>query len=549
MNTRSSKSSLPEAEGPIAPNAPVVSAAPAAASATAALPWTDRLPPDADVAIVGGGFSGLMTLVNVLERAPRARVVLLERRPTRTPGVAYGACDPTHLLNVPADRMGATTANTAEFHAWLERRAPGQYAPGAFAPRKLYGQYLLELVAARIARERHRLCLVRDAVVHVEHAPEGFELLTASGRTCVARCAVLAPGIPPARAPWAQIASDAPRRLLMPDPWDAGAFDGVPAEAPVLIVGSGLTAIDVALALAERGHRGVITMVSRNGRLPLPHALPCEAAHRFERVDVAGGPAAVMRAIRGAARERMAAGLGWQGALDAVRPFTTEIWRSWNAAERQRFLRHARPMWEVHRHRVPRPVLERLAEAERAGRLVLLRGQLVALGAGGADGAAGGGGAAAVRATIALHAGGTPEIECVRVFNCIGPATSVRHTADPLLRSLLASGLAVSDAAGLGMLADDSGRVVTESGAVDPRLFLIGALRRADVWESTAVPELRVQCERVAGEVAQLVAVSSDGADCAARDGARQGADARSAVGAHAPHPADPGDLGLEGCG
>jgi uncharacterized NAD(P)/FAD-binding protein YdhS len=479
-----------------------------APEAVATLPWSDRMPPEADVAIVGGGFSGLMTLVHVLGLAPRARIVLLERRPTRTPGVAYGACDPAHLLNVPADRMGATTADVGGFHAWLERRMPGRFAPGAFAPRRLYGAYLLELVAARLAPERHRVCLVRDAVVHVEPAPEGFELLTASGRTCVARCTVLAPGIPPGRAPWARSAAGAPRRLLRPDPWDAGAFEGVPAEAPVLIVGSGLTAIDVVLALRERGHRGAVTMVSRNGKLPLPHAAAGEPAHRFERAQLAGGPARVLHAIRHAARERTAAGLGWQGALDAVRPFTTEIWRAWSGEERQRFLRHARPMWEVHRHRVPRDILARLEDARRAGLLDVVRGSLRALGADGSG---------MVRAAIALHGGGTRTLDVARVFNCIGPATSVRQTADPLLRSLFASGMARSDAAGLGVHADDAGRVVSEGGTVDPRLFLVGALRRADVWESTAVPELRAQCEGVAHEVARILDAGEGAATAAPR--------------------------------
>lgn len=478
------------------------------APAPGQLPWSDRLPPDTDIAIIGGGFSGLMTLVNAVRHCPTARIVLLERRPNRTPGVAYGACDPVHLLNVPANRMGASSDDVAGFHAWLEAHHPGVYGAGDFAPRRLYGQYLLEFVAARLEGAWNRVCLVRDAVVHMDHAVDGIELLTASGRTCMASCIVLAPGIPPARAPWALVAAGAPRSLLMADPWDTGAFDGVPADSPVLIVGSGLTAIDVVIALRERGHKGRVTLVSRNGKLPLPHAQPGEAAHQFTRNDLAGSPAAVMGAIRRAARARMNAGLGWQGALDAVRPFTAEVWRQWSTADRQRFLRHARPVWEVHRHRVPRAVLAVLDELRHAGRLDLVRGHLTHLD---------GGEQGTVRVTVAVQGGPARTLEVARVFNCIGPATSVRQTADPLLRSLLMSGMAASDASGLGLLADGNGHVLGENGLADQRIFLVGALRRADSWESTAVPELRVQSEKVAERVAAVLAAADGGAVARAR--------------------------------
>jgi uncharacterized NAD(P)/FAD-binding protein YdhS len=467
-----------------------------------ALPWTERLPPDADCAIIGGGFSGLMTLVHLSERMPKARIVLLERRTTRTPGVAYGACEPVHLLNVPAGRMGATSAEPAEYHAWLERHFPGRFQPSDFTPRQFYGRYLLEVVARRLAPAWDRVCLVSEAVVHLDHAVDGFELLTASGRTCVASTVVLAPGIPPARAPWSLVATNAPRCLLMADPWDTGAFDGVPADAPVLVVGSGLTAIDVVLGLRERGHRGHITMVSRNGRLPLPHALPGDTPGTLTPADVAGGPGAVMAVLRRLARERFAKGQSWQGALDAVRPHTTAIWASWTPVQRQRFLRHARAAWEVHRHRVPRAVLARLEADLQAGTLQLARGVLTHL-EGTPDGQ--------VEATLRRVDGRTEPLRAARVFNCIGPAMSVRQTSDPLLRSLLLSGLASSDPTGLGLRADAYGHVLSEAGIADPRLFLVGALRRGDLWESTAVPELRVQCERAATSVAEALAAQGGG--------------------------------------
>ena len=473
------------------------------------LPWSDRLPPECDVVIVGGGFSGLLTLVALAEAVPTARVVLVERRPARSPGVAYGACDPVHLLNVPANRMGAQTADPAAFHTWLEQRWPGAYAPGAFAPRCLYGAYLTEFVLDRLKGVWNRVCLVRDAVVHVDHVADGVELLMASGRTCAASAVVLAPGLPPARAPWAQVAAHAPRRQLVADPWDAGAFDGINPEQPVLVVGSGLTAIDVVLSLKERGHRAGITLVSRNGKLPLPHVAPGDPPHTFTREQVAGGPAALMHTLRAAAKARMKAGQGWQPVLDALRPFTVEVWRSWTAEQKKRFLRHARPFWEIHRHRAPREVLARLEAWMKDGSLRIMHGQVA--GVSGADS-----GMLHVQIAPAPRQGTAGDgrgqaLEVARVFNCVGPTVSVRQTADPLLRSLIAGGVAASDPAGLGLRVDADGRLLNADGKADPVMFLVGALRRAESWESTAVPELRVQAEVAAHAVAGLLAARGGG--------------------------------------
>lgn len=472
------------------------------------LPWTDRVPESADVVIVGGGFSGLMTLVHLVQSAPKARVVLMERRSTHAPGVAYGACDPVHLLNVPAGRMGATSRDIGEFFAWLEARHPGQYQAGSFAPRSLYGKYVLELVRARLAGAWSRIALVHQAAVHIDRAASGSIVRSADGASCRSSCVVLALGLPPARAPWGEAnggdgrsavaqAERAHGQVLIADPWASGVFDGVPSRADVVIVGSGLTAIDVVLALHARGHKGHITMVSRNGRFPLPHGEPGDAPHQFELAQLRGGPTAMLAVIRRVARERARHGQGWQPVVDALRVHTAALWHSWSTRERQRFLRHARPFWEVHRHRVPRAVLQQIEQLRAAGSLTLVQGGLTAV-----ERDEGGEG---VRVTYRSASGNSQSSNAQRVYNCIGPATSVQHTRDPLLRSLIDAGAATVDAAGLGLMTDDMGHVLDGAGRADSRVYLVGALRRADAWESTAVPELRVQSEHVARAVVQVL--------------------------------------------
>src|SRR5262245_51529576 len=63
------------------------------------------------VAIVGGGFSGIMAAAHLLhgaaERAAALRVVVIERSPGFEAGAAYRTDSARHVLNVPCARMSA----------------------------------------------------------------------------------------------------------------------------------------------------------------------------------------------------------------------------------------------------------------------------------------------------------------------------------------------------------------------------------------------------------------------------------------------------------
>lgn len=455
---------------------------------TAPLKWDDELPLDVDLLVVGGGFSGLATAMMVTAERPGTRIAIVERSPLAAPGTAFGACEPPHLLNVPAERMGAFPDDPAGFLSWLSREAPGAYGEGDFVPRALYGTYLNVLVRERTRARGAKVGFVRGEVTRIRRVADAVEAVSRSGAVVTARAAVLALGPPAGRAPWAGVDEGAPPSALVEDPWSAGAFD-VDADADVLIIGSGLTAIDVGIALVRRGHGGQITLVSRNGRLPLPHPPAGEAPHSFTRAELEGPPRKVLRMVRSAIAAREPMNQGWAAVIDALRPHATALWQAWSSRDRRRFLARLRPLWEIHRHRVPRPVLDEIETLKANGRLSLLRGQLVRVGV--AD-------AVRARATLDVFGASPALLDVARIYNCTGPARSVRESSDPLLGDVLSSGIATGDREGLGLCADGSGRLIDARGRPDPRLVLVGALRRGDLWESTAVPELREQARAAA---------------------------------------------------
>lgn len=453
---------------------------------------SSTIPSTCDLAIIGGGFVGMTTLVGILAERTEARIVLLERHPRRGPGVAYGGCEPHHLLNVPAGRMGATAADPGAFHAWLEKREPGRWSATDFAPRARYGEYLMELVDTALAR--HDVVIARESAVRLETTPRHVELLLGSGDSLRASAVLLAPGLPQARPPWRGLDDDVPAGFLVGDPWAPGALDGIHPERAIALVGSGLTAIDVVSSLRRRGHRGMITMISRSGRLPLPHASAAVQPATYSREELAKGAVSAMRAVRAAAMELSSRGLPWQGAIDGIRSQTAATWSAWSAEDRARFVRHMRSLWEIHRHRAPSHLLDDLEAQRRAGTLSIIRGQVRGLAASGAH----------LRVAVEPDPGAV-GLTVARLINCAGPAQGIRQTIDPLLSSLLHSGLGSTDDLGIGLRTDPTGRLLRDDGTANERVWLVGALRKGDLWESTAVPELRTQVAQAVEGVSGLL--------------------------------------------
>ena len=476
-------------------------------SSSQQIQWTDAAPARVDVAIVGGGFSGLVALVHLCRAIPSGTFAIMECHPLHFPGTAYGSCDSEHLLNVPAVRMGPIPEDPASFHRWLETQTPGKFRADAFVPRALFGAYLTEFVADEVARSGAHVSFVRAAVIDMHDAQSHVNLTLdcacdaadapARPQPMAARCVVIAPGLPASPAPWADHVHGVSAAALIPDPWKAGALLGIPPDAGIMLLGSGLTAVDIAEGLRRLGHRGVIRMVSRNGRLPLPHADHGEPPMLATREQFAGSPAKVLSVLRRAARQRIAAGLGWQGAIDAIRPHIPAIWKSWSTAERRHFIRRARALWEIHRHRVPVQVLADITAQCAAGTLIIERGELVAV-----HPATSG----TVAASVRTADGATHVHTVARVINCTGPSMNLRDTRHPLLASVQRNGLACTDDLGLGLRSDDECRLVGTNGVANPRIVIAGALRRGDMWEATAVPDLRVNAARAAATLVALLA-------------------------------------------
>jgi uncharacterized NAD(P)/FAD-binding protein YdhS len=434
--------------------------------------------PRPTVAIVGAGFSGLLTALHLATDPDGPQVRLIERAGAFGRGAAFSTANPDHLLNVRVANMSALPGEPDHFTRWLSGHG-GWSAHGGFVTRGVYGDYLQDLLREALETTApDRLLLEQDEAVEVAPADGRWRVKLALGRTLVADAVVLAVGVlkpaPPSGAEPGLFTS--PRYFA--DPWSA-AVRLDPEVGQVLLLGTGLTMVDVALSLARPSRR--IWAISRRGLLPRTHA---PVASRPPTRRPQGSPLALLRLIRAQSQDD-----AWREAIDDLRPHVQAVWQSWSPVERTAFLRHLRPWWDVSRHRLAPSVARQITALIRDRDLSVRAGEVVSL----TPGREGVEVAWRPRGGQVLR-----RLSVAAVVNCAGVLGDLRRTDDPLLAQLLADGLIRPDPYRLGVDIDAQGRLRGAAGSASPGLYAVGPLTRGGVWEMTSVPDIRVQAAQTA---------------------------------------------------
>lgn len=391
-------------------------------------------------------------------------------------GAAYSTNDPVHLLNIPAEAMGAW-ADAPEDFAAREGAEPGSYAE-----RRQFGRYMRSILDDAVASGYVRL--VKDKAVGASRNDGNWTVRLESGDEIACDALVLAIGNqPPGALPVLEGAGD----LVIDNPWGERAreaiADAAKRQAEVLIFGTSLTMIDVALSLDGAGHKGRTLALSRRGKLPLANGVDAEARVEWDELP--------RPRVRDIARwlRRQSAKIGWRPAVDSLRPHSQRLWQALPLDQKRLFLRSGRPWWDIHRHRIAPQIAERIAGLVRTGRLEVVAGRLTNLDRDGDF----------VEAVIRRR--GKTEAEPPRrfahVFNCTGPLHDISKTRDPLVKQLIDNGLAAPDELGIGLMVDGHARVQGSE-----RLWALGALTKGCYWEMIAVPDIRQQAAEVADDIA-----------------------------------------------
>lgn len=454
------------------------------------------------VGVVGSGFSGTVLVAHLLaDPSFVGSVHLWERARHRGRGIAYGTPCQAHVLNVAAHGMSAFPAQPGHFLDWLQKERPGLERAelrDAYAPRADYARYLAastERVFAD-ALAAGRLHVHHGEVVDVE-AGEGGTLRVRAGEAVaidVDRLALCVGHFAP-RALTADGTQHLTATNFIGNPWDYGALAAIPAGATVATLGAGLTMVDVALQLHAQGFAGKLVAVSRHGLLPRSHVTrPTPITLPSPQVE-ATTARKLVRWLREHIAQHAQHGGDWRQVLDALRPHTVPLWRSLAHAEQARLLRHAKSLWDVHRHRVAPEVGQLLAKLRHEGVLSHHAGRLARIEAGK--------GGAGLRLHWRLRHHAEPWRQDVDVLvNCTGAHNVWARATEALPAALLARGRVRPGPHGAGIDVAPDGGVLNADGEADGQLFAMGPARLGVDFESVAVPELRVQAEALAHRLA-----------------------------------------------
>jgi uncharacterized NAD(P)/FAD-binding protein YdhS/trehalose-6-phosphate synthase len=458
-----------------------------------------------DVVIIGAGFSGAMTAVHLARLAPELRVLLCDKEGAFARGVAYGTRMRGHLLNVPAGKMSAFADEPDHFFNWLESRADELRKTGiteisrnAFLPRQIYGSYLRDVLADA---KLNASGLEISAMEIVDIQPENDALVFQSsdegdsGAAQIrARRVVLAMGnFPPGDPPTRDRSFHRHSRYIN-SPWSAERLRQVSEDDDVLILGSGLTTLDLLVTLDANKTRGAIHVISRRGLFPQPHKKIAPRPDWFDarRKNFPNTIRALVRFVRAEIKRAAANDHDWRTIVDALRPHTQKIWQSLSVPERRRFMRHVRPFWESHRHRAAPDVLAVKDKMLARGQVIFHKARVTKIREA-PDGL-----------EVSFYDRDAKREETIHVryaVNCTGPECNYHKLKQPLVVNLLARGLIHPDPLFLGLYTAPNGAVVNYLGQPSERIFTLGSLKRGMLFETTAVPELRVQARELAEEL------------------------------------------------
>jgi uncharacterized NAD(P)/FAD-binding protein YdhS len=392
--------------------------------------------------------------------------------------------------------MSAFPDRPDHFVQWLNKGFPQLVQQTEFVPRRLFGQYVGEQLDKVVAETSLNLRWIdEEATLICQNELDNITVRLISGGDLKAKYVILATGNFPPTDPLPL------QKIGKPDcaryAWSDTALRGLPDSGSVLLLGSGLTAIDQILALDVSSFRGNIFMLSRRGLLPCKHKhVPSWSPDWTQTLPhTARG---LLSEVRREVKRAISNNNDWRAVIDSLRPHAERIWEALSVKERQRFLRHLRPYWEVHRHRYP-PQVQRILNKLRAqNRLCIIAGRILDC--------------RDVTNGIEIryrerNPGKEKRLRVDRIVNCSGHDANLRKFQDPLTRSLFLHGLARPNALSLGLDVTKDGALLGATGIPSENLFAVGPLRKGCLWETTGVPEIRVQVETLARHIAAQLGV------------------------------------------
>lgn len=446
------------------------------------------------IAIIGGGFSGALTAIQLLKKSQNVKVVLINSTLPIAKGIAYSTLLPEHLLNVPAGKMSPFSDKPEHFINWL---SANNYSTSntkeAFLPRLIYGKYIMELLES--FKSLNQFEQVEAKATDIQKKTDSYIIKLNTSDSLIADKIVLALGnFLPAHPPITRIAFFESKNYFQ-NPWSSAYLNNIELKKDILLIGTGLTMVDCVLSLKKVGFEGKIIVVSPRGYTPASHGKTDLYPDLYS--ELKGLSLAEMfHLVRKHLKIAESKNISWRAVVDSLRPHVQEIWMNFSKKEKQQFISHVRHIWGIARHRLPMDTHKELFDLKESGQLEIIGGRIMDMQE--IDDS--------VSVVIKLRKSNEQKtLKVSRVINCTGPQTNYKDLDDELVKNLLAKELILADELKLGIQTTINGRVLQQENKPSSDIYAIGSLLRGVLWETTAVPEIRIQAESIAQQIIESI--------------------------------------------
>jgi len=445
-----------------------------------------------EITIIGGGASGLLTAVNILKTNTRSVIINIIEPGSLGLGAAYNVENMRHLLNVPAFKMSCISDDPDHFINWLKEKGY-TYKNTDFVARKIYGEYIRStydkyLDENKSATVNH----IKDHAIDIVNENGVLFVATKGGKKIKSDKIVLALGNFSSTHPKTKSNDYISDPKYIANPLDANSIKKITDKTRnVFIIGTGLTAVDTIISIREANPKVSIIAFSNHGYLPVQHNLNQSYPSYYEELKGIKTTLELFNVVHKHIKLAAAKHIDYKAVTDAIRPYTQEIWSNLPEKEKLQFLRHLRHYWGVARHRMPSESANYIYELINFGKVQLLKGRIKDIRIEGKH----------LVVATETRKGEIENHQADYVINCTGPQSDYGKIDNTLIKNLVNKGLIVPDDIKYGINADKNGAVIGKDNIPSNKLFTVGPPMKGILWECVAIPEIKMQTNKLAIEL------------------------------------------------
>jgi len=482
------------------------------------------------IGIIGGGFAGTMTVVQIVLQTQLVEknynndleIFIFNQKESFNKGIAYNSYSDEHLLNVNTIKMSAFPDQPTHFLDWVLKKEKFKkydynWLGSAYLPRRLYGEYLSQIWEDAIQKAIQK----NISVFFIDSIVDSIEINNTNSenkitistqnetKTTVDKC-IITTGNQIPRSPIIKNNSFYKSKNYFQNPWQQNAVDNLNTQKSVLIIGNGLTMVDIVLSLLEKKYlsdfEGKIYSISPNGFTILPHRNNGIKYMQFvedlekltSNFSIPLSLLEVVKLVNKHIKLVRSLGLSAESVIDSIRPYTQMIWRNLSDKEKKIFMSRLRHLWGVARHRIPLHIHDKIQRLRIEGKLQVYSGKLIDINESIKDG----------KECIEVEYFDKKEkitktIKVGRIINCTGAETNLMNLEDDnFLKKCLSEGIITQDKLKLGICTNiNTFQILDKNDNSYPNLFTIGSNLKGEIWESTAINELRSQAHLLAKQL------------------------------------------------